>query len=293
MNITVTEDNYQKRLDLFIRHAVKELPRSGMFSAMRKGRIKVNGKTVKDSGFRLSPGDEVEIVGFKHTEVTAARIIPKRMVFPVLFEDEYLLVISKPRGLAVHPGKGERGSTVLSGLEYYGRAGGFVPFLTHRLDKYTSGVLVVAKSESMARKVGDMFRRKADSELRKFYWTLVFGRAQEEASLSRPLDGKKALTRYKRLSIRTWNGTTISLLDVELVTGRKHQIRRHLAQEGLPVAGDDEYGIWDLNKAFQRDFGVKEYLLHCREIRMRHPHTGAPLILQAEFPKEMNRIFEG
>jgi 23S rRNA pseudouridine955/2504/2580 synthase len=292
MKIIVNDDNYQKKLDIFIKNSIREIPRSGMFSALRKGRILLNGKKVKKINEILKVGDTVEIVDFFAGVEVKGNIMSVKMDLKIIYEDQYILVIDKQKGISVHPGAGNiRENTLINGLHYYGNSFGFTPYLTHRLDKFTSGVLIVAKSEEYAGVIGGLF--KAKNDIRKFYLAVIFGNPKSEETIDLKLNGQDALTRYKKIRSFAWNDNFINLVEAEIITGRKHQIRRHLALCNLPVAGDDEYGIWALNKAFSKDFRIKEYILHCTKIVMHHPYINKKMEFTAETPKEIDMIFKG
>jgi 23S rRNA pseudouridine955/2504/2580 synthase len=292
MIIKVTSENYQKRLDNFIKKSVKEFPRSGMFRALRKGRILINGRKVKNPNENLEVGNTVEIIDYFAGEKDQPEIIPIKMDLKIIYEDQYILVIDKQKGIAVHPGAGMKSrSSLINGLFYYAKNKNFMPFLIHRLDKYASGVLITAKSQGYANSVGKLFKEKKADSIRKFYSVVVFGNPLEQGVIDLELDNQKALTKYQKISSFSWNNNVINLLDVEIITGRKHQIRRHLSMSSLPVAGDDEYGLWDLNKAFYKEFKIKEYMLHCKKIIMLHPFINKTMEFQAEMPEEIELLF--
>ena len=283
MKSSVTPEYNGVRLDKFVKKEVASLPLTALFRLLRKKRVRLNGRVITDPKTELAAGDELVIEELpRETRAHGGDL-------PVLFEDEHLLVVDKPRGLAVHSGAGKEGRTVIALLR--ARASGTEPHLAHRLDKYTSGVLVTAKDRETSGKLGAQFKKTGDRETKKTYITVVFGRAERADTIDKPLDGKKALTHYRCLRQIPWRDKGLSLLEVRIDTGRLHQIRRHLAAAGLPVAGDDDYGNWELNKQFQADYKIKEYLLHAWEVRLRHPVSEMMMTFRSPVPEEFKAVF--
>jgi 23S rRNA pseudouridine955/2504/2580 synthase len=287
MELHVTNEHDGVRLDRYLKSALPELPVSAFHRLLRKKKIRVNGKPTNDARCILHTGDTVRV---EEAAPGSRQAGPKRAGLTIVFEDEVLLVIDKPCGMAVHSGKGEGGRTVIDLL----RAGAstYEPYLVHRLDKYTSGVLVVAKDRRTAGQLGDVFQSEGGRDVRKRYLTVVFGEPRRAGRIDLPLDRKTALTRYRLLQEIHWSSGILTLLEAEIDTGRTHQIRRHLAAINLPVAGDDEYGDWELNKTFRAEFGVKHFLLHALELRLRHPVTGVPMRFNAPIPREFYLLFK-
>ncbi len=292
MELRVTDEHDGIRLDRLCRELLPRLPVSAFYRLLRKRKIRVNGRPEKEADRTLRSGDVVRVEEDSRERSASSR--PGRPP-AVLFEDAAFIVIDKPRGLAVHPGKGDSGRTVIDDLR--SAAVGYEPFLVHRLDKYTSGAMLVAKDRETAGRLGDLLRGESGGggsrRLRKVYLAVAFGSPERAGRVDLSLDGKPALTRYRSLQEIPWGGAALSLLEVEIDTGRTHQIRRHLAAVHLPLAGDDEYGDWDLNKRFRAEFGIRHYLLHSREIRIDHPVTGVPLTFTAPIPREFFLLFKG
>jgi 23S rRNA pseudouridine955/2504/2580 synthase len=290
MDLKAGPEHEGLRLDRFLRNELPGLPVSALHRLARKKKILVNGRPVDEVRRPLAAGDVVTVKDFTPGPPPERDGRPGRADIPVLFEDAVLLVVDKPRGLAVHSGKGDASRTAIDLLRQ--RAQGYEPYLVHRLDKYTSGVLAVAKNRETAGRLGDAFRREGGRDARKLYLTVVFGAADRTGRIDLPLDRKPALTRYRLLQELVWSGGTLSLLEAEIDTGRTHQIRRHLAAVNLPVAGDDDYGNWELNKRFRAEFRIKHYLLHARELRFKHPATGVPMQFRAPIPREFYALFK-
>jgi 23S rRNA pseudouridine955/2504/2580 synthase len=288
--MTVTQENNGQRLDRFLRQELENFPAGAMFRLLRKGKIRVNGAPVKDPKHILKTDDHVEVDGFSEDRQGPRSTAPAQVDIPVLFEDECLLVVDKPRGVSVHSGAGETQRTVIGILT--AKAKDYTPFLVHRLDKYTSGVLVLAKDREIAGRLGELFRKAGEREVNKRYLAVVFGKAPKAGRIALPLDNQEAFTRYKMLQELPWQTACLSLLDVEISTGRKHQIRRHLAGVNLPVAGDDEYGNWELNKLFYGDYKIREYILHSQELSFRHPVSEEKMSFRAPIPREIYGLFK-
>ncbi|ANQ53873.1 pseudouridine synthase [Thermosipho sp. 1063] len=261
----VTEKNYYSRLDKFLRKELKNLPLSAIYKLIRKGKVIVNGKKIKDPSYKLEVGDEININEdtSKYNREKNNQIIPIKMEFDIIYEDGNILIINKPAGIPIHPGKGTHIATLIEGLMYLGKKKDFTPYLVHRLDKHTSGVFIVAKNVNSAREISDIISSR---NIKKKYVTLCIGNPKRTEKIEIPLDSKYAKTIYnKKKTFKTDLGY-FSLLDVEIKTGRKHQIRKHLSLIGYPVVGDNLYGNKKLNREFKRKYGLKRYFLHCSEM---------------------------
>lgn len=267
------------RLDQFLALQLTELSRSVIATAIRNKRILVDG-IVRKNGYRLKGG---ESIGGCIVQPQAVCLEPEKIDFPLLFEDNYLLLLSKPPGLVVHPGSGQTTGTLVHGLLH--RYAGIVkvgdeqrPGIVHRLDKDTSGIMVVAKTEKVHRKLVNCFKNHT---LKKEYLAVVHGVLQKEADrivqpIGRhpihrqkmaitPQGGKYAASSY---TVVQPLGKKFTLVRVVIETGRTHQIRVHMASIGHPVAGDVVYGSGRDNKKFPRQ------LLHASRLCFTHPITG-------------------
>jgi len=283
-----------QRVDNFLMRECKGVPRSHIYRILRTGQVRVNSRRV-DATYRLQPGDRVRIPPLRvGTEKPAVRV--PAVDLPVIYEDDALLVVEKPAGMAVHGGSGvsfgviecmRAARTALKFLE-----------LVHRLDRETSGLLLLAKKRSALTALHAALR---EGGVYKRYLTLVRGEFERtERSVALPLrkfltregerrvsvdqrEGREARTRFQRL--RKVGGFT--LLSAEIDTGRTHQIRVHLAHLGYPIAGDDKYGDFALNKDLAAR-GLKRMFLHAHELRLRHPLTGRELRLESPLPPELD-----
>ena len=303
----ITEDEQGQRLDNFLLKICKGVPKSHVYSIVRSGQVRVNSKRA-DVSYRLQIGDILRIppvrIAQREEEVVAGAEIKADL--PIIFEDEALLVLDKPSGIAVHGGSGVSFG-VIEALRRQRPLARFLE-LAHRLDRETSGILLVGKKRSALVAMHDMFRdggisgsgRGAD----KRYLVLVKGRWMDPVrNVKLPLlkyllesgerrvrvseEGKTAHTVFRLLA--RWE--RFSLLEAELKTGRTHQIRVHLAHLGFPIAGDDKYGDFALNKALLRE-GLKRMFLHAWKMRMPHPITGDELALEAPLPEALQRFLQ-
>ena len=301
--LVVDEGSEGQRLDNFLLRILKGVPKTHVYRVIRSGEVRVNkGRAGADT--RLALGDEVRVPPVRMAEPAPAGTpaAPARE-FPVLFEDEHLLAIAKPSGVAVHGGSG----VAFGVIEQLRRARPDARFLelVHRLDKETSGVLLLAKKRSALLAVQDQFRNR---DTAKRYTALVIGSwpaskkvidvalhktldAQGERHV-RPVpaehaDGRRSITLVK--VAKAFAGYT--LLDVTLKTGRTHQIRVHLASEGHAIVGDPKYGDFALNREMARGqhrFG--RMFLHARQLAFEHPASGERITLTAPLPAECETL---
>jgi 23S rRNA pseudouridine955/2504/2580 synthase len=292
----VDAESAGQRLDNFLLRVLKGVPKTHVYRVIRSGEVRLNkGRAQADS--RVAEGDDVRVPPMRLPEPSSAPPAPARE-FPVLFEDEHLLAIAKPAGVAVHGGSGVS-SGVIEQLRSARPAARFLE-LVHRLDKETSGVLLLAKKRSALTALQDQFRSR---DTGKIYSALVFGAWPDklkviDQALHKGLDaqgerhvrvvaadhadGRRCITLVK--VARRLQDTT--LLDVTLKTGRTHQIRVHLASHGHPIVGDPKYGDFARNKAFAREHRVERMFLHARELAFDHPATRERITLTAPPPTE-------
>jgi 23S rRNA pseudouridine955/2504/2580 synthase len=285
-----------QRVDNFLLRICKGVPRSHIYRVLRTGEVRVNSRRV-EATYRLQPGDRVRIPPIRIDPVSTRRAPPVEL--PVVFEDDALLVVDKPAGMAVHGGSGVSFG-VIERLRSARPQGRFLE-LAHRLDRDTSGLLVLAKRRPALVAVHAALR---DGEVRKRYLVLVKGRWRDDKrSVNLPLrksltrsgerrvsvdrTGRDALTVFRR--VRALPGYT--LLEAELMTGRTHQIRVHLAHVGFPIVGDDKYGDFELNRVVAKR-GLKRMFLHAAEVELQHPATGEPLRLCAPLAQELEEFLE-
>lgn len=298
--LTVGEESAGQRLDNYLLRHLKGVPKTHVYRIIRSGEVRVNqGRAAADT--RLAAGDRVRLPPLRMAAPVAAPAMssaPARE-FPILFEDEHFLAIDKPAGVAVHGGSG----ISFGVIEQLRRSRPAAPLLelVHRLDRETSGVLLIAKKASALR---DLQRQLRERRVTKTYLALVLGawpgdvkvidvplaryrvagdhgEGEHRVRVARQDDpaGQRAITLVKVLE-RLPNAT---LLAVTIKTGRTHQIRVHLTSYGHPLAGDDKYGDFARNKALQKQ-GLKRMALHAWQLRFTHPASGQPLELIAPLP---------
>lgn len=297
LRLTVDEAGEGQRLDNFLLRLLKGVPKTHVYRVIRSGEVRVNkGRAAADT--RLALGDEVRVPPVRTAQRDEAAPAPARE-FPIVFEDEHLLVVDKPAGVAVHGGSG----VSFGVIEQLRRARPQAKFLelVHRLDKETSGLLMLAKKRSALTALQDQLRQR---ETGKTYAALVPGAWPDKLKvIDVPLhkfltgegerrvrtvepgheDAKRSITLVK--VARRFRDFT--LLEVTIKTGRTHQIRVHLAHAGHAIVGDPKYGDFALNKALARGPAKFERMfLHARRLRFVHPATGAEIGLEAPLPAE-------
>lgn len=298
--VIVDAESAGQRLDNFLVRILKGVPKSHLYRIVRSGEVRINGGRV-DVSYRIAAGDEIRVPPIRLAPVAALSASPvsatraRRTELPVLFEDEALLVINKPAGIAVHGGSG-LDFGVIEALREQRPEARFLE-LAHRLDRETSGVLLVGKKRSSLKVLHDMFRHGGSD---KRYLALVSGRWVDAARDVRlPLNKYLTDDGERRVSVggeegkfahtifrKRLTGDRFSLIEAQLKTGRTHQIRVHLAHLGYPIAGDDKYGDFALNRKLVGE-GLKRMFLHAWRIRFPHPVSGAPMTIEAPLPKEL------
>ncbi|WP_153108693.1 RluA family pseudouridine synthase [Propionivibrio limicola] len=296
--VLVAEDGAGQRLDNYLLKLCKGVPKSHVYRIIRSGEVRVNGKRAEASS-RLVAGDSLRIPPVRIAQRQEAVVAGAEMraELPIVYEDDALLVINKPSGIAVHGGSGVSFG-VIEALRRQRPDARFLE-LAHRLDRETSGLLLVGKKRSALVRLHDMFRETGGAEGRgadKRYLVLVKGRWMDPVRNVRlPLlkylldsgerrvrvsnDGKASHTVFRLLA--RWQH--FSLLEAELRSGRTHQIRVHCAHLGFPIVGDEKYGDFALNKSLVKE-GLKRMFLHAWRLKFPHPLTGAQLELEAPMP---------
>jgi 23S rRNA pseudouridine955/2504/2580 synthase len=297
-SVEVGVESEGQRVDNFLMRVCKGVPRSHIYRVLRTGEVRVNSRRV-EATYRLQPGDRVRIPPLR----TAGRLTkpapPTASLPPVVYEDDALLVIDKPSGLAVHGGSG----VSFGVIEQFRAARPQLKFLelAHRLDRDTSGLLVLAKKRSALTALHAALR---EGRVRKHYVALVLGRwPDEERNVNLPL--KKYVTRSgeRRVSVhregresqtvfrRERSLRDFTLLSADLLTGRTHQIRVQLAHLGFPIAGDDKYGDFERNRELAK-LGLGRLFLHAAELEFVHPASGEAVKLRSPLPGALGRFLE-
>ena len=312
-HIRVQEHESAQRLDNYLIKILKGVPKSHIHRIIRAGEVRVNKGRAKPE-MRIQTGDLIRIPPVRVAERAAKsslQPVPARH-FEIVFEDDALLVVNKPSGVAVHGGSG----VSFGVIEQLRRARPEAKYLelVHRLDKDTSGLLMVAKKRSALVKLHEMLR---NDHPKKIYWALGVGAWQPALRHVRlPLvkytgaagekmvrvgsaeDGQSAHTIFRVLD--TFSGerlhsvgiSALSLVEATLKTGRTHQIRVHMQASGCPIAGDERYGDYQANRRLQK-LGLKRMFLHAYSLELDHPLTGEKLVLQAALPDDLQRFLDG
>ena len=253
------------------------------------GRVLVDG-TARAKRHLLSEGETLEV---RPTPAPLSELVPESVPMTVRYEDEHLLVVDKPAGIVTHPSAGHPGGTLVHGLLAHAIAGGSDPTrpgIVHRLDRDTSGLLVVARSERAHRRLQRMLRER---QIERVYTALVHGATPPALTIDRPIgrdrrvrtrmaidpvEGREAVTHMRRLE----QLGRMTLLEVRLETGRTHQIRVHLASVAHPVVGDRVYGRRELTLGLDRQF------LHAARLAFPHPETGEPVEVESPLPHDLS-----
>lgn len=314
----ITADRGQEplRIDKFLMNRIEYATRNKIQQALEEGLILVNNSIVK-SNYKIKPGDE--IIVFETRKPESTEVIPEDVPLNVVFEDDDLMIINKPAGMVVHPGCGNYSGTLVNGLSFYlnkehidtsslPRVG-----LVHRIDKNTSGLIVIGKSETAMTKLAAQFKKHT---VHRRYIALVWGDLEEdegtiEAHIGRNLrfrkimdafpdgdHGKEAVTHYKVLERFNY----VTLVELRLETGRTHQIRVHMKYIGHPLFNDSTYGgdrivkgtVFAKYKQFVENcFKIlPRHALHAKELGFRHPSTNEQVMFDSELPEDMQQVIE-
>jgi 23S rRNA pseudouridine1911/1915/1917 synthase len=291
------------RIDTYLTSKLDGLSRTRIQRSIEDGDILVNDGTVK-SGYRVSAGDKVEI---DIPPAPPIEIVPEAIPLDLVYEDDDLIVVDKPAGLVVHPGAGNWTGTLVNALVYHfdqlsGAAGRIRPGIVHRIDKDTSGLLVVAKNDPAHERLSDEFR---DRQVSKAYIALVYGRVKEARGEIETRIGRSPNNRTRMAVVKEPRGRTahttfemmqqfsdFSLLRVRIATGRTHQIRVHMAHIGHPVVADAVYGTG--REKLIRDTNLRRavnelgrHFLHSAELAFRHPLSGEQLSFTSPIPPKL------
>ncbi|MGR9052407.1 MAG: 23S rRNA pseudouridine(955/2504/2580) synthase RluC [Gammaproteobacteria bacterium] len=300
--VEIGDDDVDRRLDNFLIARLKGVPKSKIYRIVRKGEVRVN-KGRADIQYRLCAGDIVRIPPIRTAPTVTEVVVPRRLQYSleqdVLYEDDALLVLNKPAGYAVHGGSG-LDSAIIEGLRKIRPDARFLE-LVHRLDKATSGCLIIAKKRSALRKLHELFRGEG---IQKTYRALLIGRwSGKKQTVTVPLQknvgtdgdrkvvvshtGKPSETVFSRIKLLRDS----TLVEASPKTGRTHQIRVHAAWLGHPIIGDERYGDFERNRTFAKQ-GFKRLLLHAYRLEFLHPVTGQPVVVTAPMPEAFERFID-
>lgn len=283
-----------ERLDKAIKNQETEISRTRLQKLIEEGKVKVNGKIEKNS-YIVKTGDKILI---EEEEPEEIELEPQEIPLDIIYEDNDIIVINKPKGLIVHPGNGNPDHTLVNAVmakckgSLSGIGGKIRPGIVHRLDKDTSGLIIVAKNDKAHIGLSEQLKNK---EIKKTYIALVRGNIQEnEATIQMPIGrstkdrkkmavtkkGKEAITHFKVLK----RYGKYTLLEVKIETGRTHQIRVHMAEIGHPVVGDMVYSNG------KNEFGIEGQMLHAKQLEFKHPITQEEIKLTAPLPEYFEEI---
>ena len=297
----VTDELYGVRLDVFMKFAEDEYSRSFFQRSIKNEQVTRNGKIVTIPRTNVEIGDEIVLTW---PTLQSSHLKPENIPLDILFEDEHIIVVNKPPGLVVHPGAGHTSGTLVNALLHHNKQafGDMVteelrPGIVHRLDKDTSGVLIIAKNELMVAKLSALFQER---KTKKLYLALVhgymidpFGKMQNLIGRSsknrKKMDivernGKEAKTRYQ---VVAYNRNT-SLVKVGIETGRTHQIRVHMSSIKHPILGDELYG----GKVALQHLEAPRQMLHAWRLRLKHPITGKLMRFEAPLPNDFLTVMD-
>ena len=305
----------KNRLDLYLAKNLENLSRSQIKKIIMAGHLKINDQTITEPSKKISIGDSIllEIANIKKD-----KIFPQKMGFEIIHEDEDIVLINKPPGLVVHPGAGNLDHTLVNGLLYLFKnnlsdlGGNIRPGIVHRIDKDTSGVIVVAKNNYCHSKLSSQFEKHT---IKRKYEALIWGvlrplngkienkigrsNYNRQKMAVRINKGKKAITNYKTIKVfQNKNVPTISLVELILETGRTHQIRVQMAHKGNPVLGDKIYGGQKLkfkNIDLELEKKIKSFnrqALHAQYLEFFHPKNGNIVKYQANQPEDFKNLID-
>ena len=287
----VEKEEENIRIDRYLSEKSKDFSRVAIQRWIEEEKVLVNGKKIKPS-YKVQENDKISIEEEKPKEIELkAQEIP----LEIIYEDNDIIVVNKPKGLVVHPANGNPDGTLVNAImaickdSLSGIGGEIRPGIVHRLDKDTSGVLIIAKNDKAHINLSEQIK---NHEVEKTYWALVRGIVKEnEATIKMPIgrstkdrkkmavtqNGKEAITHFKVLERYVQDNCT--LLEVKIETGRTHQIRVHLSQIGYPIIGDTTYSNG------KNKWGIEGQCLHAKSLKFKHPITGKEMYLEAELPK--------
>ena len=308
--ISITPEDAGKRLDQFLTARLESVSRARVQEMIAEGKVLVNDAAAKAS-LKLRGGERISVLG--EAQRGPLKAIAEEIPLDIVYEDDDLAVINKPAGMMVHAGAGatddarNRGTLVNALLHHLGSlsraAGELRPGIVHRLDKETSGLIVVAKKDDAHRKLSAQF---AAREVKKKYVALVHGWVKKDSgtlaqSISRDRvwrtrmttrleGGRTAVTHYRVVRRLDTKFGKFTLLDVKIDTGRTHQIRVHVAAMGHPVVGDTVYGAPRQARGKNAVISLSRNFLHAAELEFRHPRTGETVALKSELPEELREF---
>jgi len=314
-NINVPIDSHRDRIDKFLQSQLNELSRTRLQNLIRNGHVKLNNATINDVSKKIKNEDKIE-VNFPRPKETLIK--PNKIPLDILYDDDDLIIINKSPGVVVHPGAGNYEKTIVNGLLFKYKnnlssvGGKLRPGIVHRIDKDTSGVIVVAKNDNAHINLSKQF---SNHTIKRTYEALVWGsprpqngKINEKISRSvknrqlmavRKEKGKRAITNYKTLEIfQNLDLPKVSLIECRLETGRTHQIRVHMNFKGNPILGDKSYGkskrkFKKINANIEKKINnFNRQALHAKSLGFVHPKTEKEIFFEAERPKDFDTLIK-
>jgi len=308
-------DSHKDRIDKFLQSKLNELSRTRLQNLIRNGHVKLNNVTVNEVSKKIKNEDKIEVT-FPLPKETIIK--PNKIPLDILYDDDDIIIINKLPGVVVHPGAGNYEKTIVNGLLFKYQSnlssvgGKLRPGIVHRIDKDTSGVIVVAKNDNAHINLSKQF---SDHTIKRKYEALVWGSLKPQSGkinerISRSVKnrqlmavrkekGKKAITNYKTLEIfQNLNLPKISLIECRLETGRTHQIRVHMNFKGNPILGDKSYGkskrkFKKINANIEKKINnFNRQALHAKSLGFVHPKTGKEIFFEAERPKDFDTLIK-
>ncbi len=315
MKFLVKKRDDSKRLDIFLSEKIKHLTRSNIKKIIESKNVKINKKTADSPSKKVKINDKVII---KLLIKNSVKLLPSKIKLDIRFEDKDILIINKPKGMVVHPGAGNYENTLANALVYKYKdklsdiSGELRPGIVHRIDKETSGLLVIAKNNLSHSNLGKQF---SDHSIKRKYLCLVWGvirplQGRIETLISRnkknrqlmmvsDFNGKKAITNYRTIKVFNIKDIPkISLIECELETGRTHQIRVHMKYKGSSLLGDNQYGKKNIKfKKINEDFLKKLSVLngqalHAKSLAFIHPSKNKWVNFESELPSDFNKLLD-
>jgi 23S rRNA pseudouridine1911/1915/1917 synthase len=312
-NFVVDENFDQKRIDQVVAKQYPKISRSKVSKIIKTELLKLNGEILKDPSHKVKSGDQIEFENLKEETIN---LIPKKMDLNIIFEDQDIIIIDKPIGMVVHPGAGNYEDTMVNGLLYHcknnlsGMNGEDRPGIVHRIDKDTSGLLVVAKNDQAHAFIAKQFE---EHSIKRSYLVFVYGilrplhgkietligrnKTNRQKMSADVIRGKDAITNYETLEVFKGNKIPdISLVKCILETGRTHQIRVHMSHIGNPILGDQTYGkkikkIRGIDEEFEEILkSLKRQALHAHTLGFIHPTTNEEVFFASELPDDLNKL---
>ena len=314
INTFIVDETFdQKRVDQVVATHYPDISRTKVLKIIKSDMLKINGKVMSNDSTKVKVGDEIQFETLKAEELN---LVPKKIDLNIIFEDDDIIIIDKPIGMVVHPGAGNYEDTMVNGLLYHcknklsGMSGEDRPGIIHRIDKDTSGLLVIAKNNFAHSNLGEQF---SNHSIERKYLCLAWGvirplngkistlisrdKKNRQLMTVSEINGKKAITNYKTIQVFNIKDIPkISLLECELETGRTHQIRVHLKYKGTSLLGDKQYGKKNIKfKKINNDFfnklnSLSGQALHAKTLGFIHPKKKKWMNFNSELPDGFKKI---